>query len=166
MPAYSIHDSLLGTRASLMLDLVCLAMVAIVLLLAASVLLVKFRRRYKAHKWLQLGLGATLAVTIVLFELDVRFVTDWQARAAASPYFEPGTWNVVWYVLAVHITCAVPTALLWCGTIVQAWRQFPRPPGPNAYSRRHAVLGWLASIGMLLTALTGWLFYWLAFVAR
>ena len=158
-------ESFLGTRASFMLDFVCLAMVTILVLLAVSVWLVKFRRKFSAHKWLQLGLGATLAVTIVLFELDVRFVTDWQARATPSPYFEPGTWNIVWYCLVVHLLCAVPTAWLWAGMIVQAWRKFPRPPGPGAYSHRHAVLGWLASLGMLLTVLTGWLFYALAFVA-
>jgi putative membrane protein len=148
-----------------MLDFVSLALIAILALLAISIYLVKVRRRYSVHKRLQLGLGATLAVAVMLFELDIRFVTDWQARAASSPYFAPGRCNIVWSCLVLHLICAVPTLLLWCWLIAQAWRRFPRPPGPCAYSRLHARLGWLASLGMLLTALTGWLFYWLAFVA-
>lgn len=122
------RDSFLGTRASFMLDFVCLAMVLILLVLAVSVYLVKHRRRFRFHKRLQLTLGITLAVTIVLFELDVRFVTDWQARARLSPYYQPGNWNVVWYSLLVHLSCAIPTALLWIATIAGACVTFRSRP--------------------------------------
>ncbi len=135
------RDSFLGTRASFMLDFVCLAMVLILLVLAVSVYLVKHRRRFRFHKRLQLTLGITLAVTIVLFELDVRFVTDWQARARLSPYYQPGNWNVVWYSLLVHLSCAIPTALLWIATIAGSAASLsaaaragcvqPPPPSPG-----------------------------------
>ncbi len=165
MPAI-FQESFFGTRASFMLDLICLTMGVILLLLALSIWLVRGRRRYTGHKRLQLGLGVALAVTVVLFELDVRLVTDWQARAEASPYFSRGSWNLVWLCLTVHLACAIPTTLLWSGLIIQSLVRFPRPPAPSRYSRQHAVLGWCASVGMLLTTLTGWLFYGLAFVAR
>ena len=71
----------------------------------------------------------------------------------------------MWYCLIVHLSCAIPTAVLWVVVIWQALRHFPSPPGPSNYSRRHALGGWLAALGMVLTAVTGWLFYWLAFVA-
>jgi uncharacterized membrane protein YozB (DUF420 family) len=159
-------QSFLGTRASFMLDLVTVAMGVVLPVLAASIFLVRRRRGFIAHKRLQVWLGSILAVAVVAFEVDIRFVTDWQTRAEPSPYFERGTWNVAWYCLLIHLACAVPTALLWVTVIVQALRRFPRPPSPHQYSRRHALLGWLAASGMALTALTGWLFYWLAFVAE
>ena len=39
-------------------------------------------------------------------------------------------------------------------------------PGPNAHSPRHRVMARLAAIDLVLTAITGTVFYWLAFVAR
>ncbi len=148
-----------------MLDLVSLAMVGIVLVLAVSVFLVRWRRAYAVHKWCQLTLAALLAVTVTLFEIDVRFITDWQARAELSPYFERDRWNAVYTCLSVHLCFAIPTALLWFAVILQALRRFPRPPVPGRHSRHHVFWGRLAACGMVMTAVTGWLFYWLAFVA-
>ena len=158
-------EGFLGTRSSFMMDLVCVALFGILLLLAISIYQVRVRRQYEWHKRCQLALGATLAVVVFLFELDVRFVTDWQARAEESPYFKADAWSGVWLSLTAHLASAVPTACLWLVAIVQALRRFPRVPGPGNHSRRHALLGWLAATGILLTALTGWLFYVLAFVA-
>ena len=50
--------------------------------------------------------------------------------------------------------------------IVQALRKIPEPPEPSDYSHRHAFWAWIAAADMTLTALTGWIFYWLAFVAK
>ncbi len=65
----------------------------------------------------------------------------------------------------MHLSFAVPTLLLWIVVVVAAWRRFPNPPQPGSHSRWHARMGWLAVIGMTLTAVTGWVFYGLAFVA-
>ena len=148
-----------------MMDLVSVALVAVLLLLALSIYQVRVRRNFQWHKRCQLALGMVLGGVVVLFELDVRFVTDWQARAEASPYFERDAWSIVWWCLVVHLCCAIPTTCLWLLAVVQAMRRFPRPPRPGNYSRRHAFWGWLTATGTLLTALTGWLFYLLAFVA-
>jgi len=49
--------------------------------------------------------------------------------------------------------------------IVKALKHFPNPPGPNQHSCFHARWGMVAAIDMVLTAVTGWVFYVLAFVA-
>jgi hypothetical protein len=49
--------------------------------------------------------------------------------------------------------------------ILRASWNFPRPAGPNHHSRFHKRWGTVAAIDMVMTTLTGWVFYWLAFVA-
>jgi hypothetical protein len=156
----------LGTRGSLMLDVVFLAMFVIVPCLAASIWLVKQRRQYLLHKRLQLTMAAVLLAAVGLFEIDLQLFTKWEERAAASPYFGSDKWSgPVGISLIVHLCFAVPTFFVWILVVVQALRNFSRPPQPGTHSRWHARAGWLAAIGMTLTAATGWLFYWLAFVA-
>lgn len=158
---YPDLDGFLGTRASLMLDVVFLAMFAVVPILGWSVYLVKYRRRYLLHKRIQLALGLVLLVAVVLFEGDMR-IHGWAERAKPSPYYE--TW--VPYSLYVHLPFAISTAALWFVVTIRALRCFPSPPEPNQHSRWHLFWGKLAAIDLLCTAVTGWAFYWLAFVAR
>jgi hypothetical protein len=155
----------LGTRGSLMLDVVFVAMFLIVPLLGLSIWLVKYRRQYNVHKWLQVGMGLVLLLAVTAFEIDLRFFTDWEQLAAASPYYTQGTWSTVWVSLAIHLCFAVPTPLVWIFVIVQALRKYDRPPAPGAHSHSHKRWGWVAAILMTMTAATGWVFYWLAFVA-
>ncbi|HEY5312321.1 MAG TPA: DUF420 domain-containing protein, partial [Pirellulales bacterium] len=79
--AYHGINGFLGFRASIMLDVVFLAMFAIVPLLAWSIFEVKIRRRYALHKRVQLTLAGILLVAVFLFELDMRFVSGWRDRA-------------------------------------------------------------------------------------
>jgi hypothetical protein len=154
-------------RGSLMLDVVFLAMFVIVPLLAVSLWLVKARRQYPWHKSLQVAMAAVLLVTVLLFEIDIR-VNGWEARAEPSPYFDLAhKWTCPAGVsLIVHLCFAVPTLVLWIVVVAAALRKFAVPPRPGAHSRWHARMGWLAAGGMFFTAVTGWLFYWLAFVAK
>jgi putative membrane protein len=156
-----------GSRGSLMLDVVFLAMFAVVPLLIASIYLVKVRHRYGLHKRLQLAMAIVLLVAVVLFELDIR-INGWEARAEPSPYFDAlNKWSCPAGIsLIVHLSFAVPTLVLWIYVVAAALRKFSKPPMPGTHSQRHAWTGWLAAGGMILTAVTGWLFYWLAFVAR
>src|SRR5262245_12010155 len=170
--AYPGIDGFLGTRGSLMLDVVFLTMFVIAPVLATSVYLVKYRRQYTLHKKLQLAMAAVLLVAVLLFVLDIR-LNGWEERAAGipsdsgSPYFDPANkWGCPAGIsLIVHLSFAVPTLVLWIVVVVQALRKFSRPPAPGSHSRWHARWGLLAAGGMVLTAVTGWLFYWLAFVA-
>ena len=154
-------------RGSLMLDVVFLAMFAVVPVLAASIWLVKYRRRHQLHKSLQLALAGVLLAAVGLFEIDMQLYSAWEDRAAPSPYFDPADkWgSPVGISLIVHLCFAVPTFVLWTTVVIQALRKFSRPPRPGPHSRWHARWGMLAAAGMFFTALTGWIFYWLAFVS-
>ena len=155
----------LPTRGGLMLDFVFVAMFAILPVMAWSIYLVRYRQAYIVHRTIQMVLAVVLLIAVVAFEVDVRFFTDWQALAEPSPYFERGTWNAVWYSLLIHLAFAIPTPFLWAFVIIQALRKFPHPPRPSSYSATHVFWARFATGGMFLTALTGWIFYWLAFVA-
>lgn len=152
----------LGTRATFMLDFVFLAMFAVLPILAFSIRLVK-KGRYEWHKRIQITLAIVLLVAVAAFEIDLNFITkDWRPLAKPSPYYESG---LVDKVLWIHLAFAVPTPLLWIVVIVQALRKFPKPAAPSEHSRQHTRWAWTASAGMALTAVTGWTFYYLAFVA-
>lgn len=151
-----------------MLDFVFLAMFAIVPVMCWSIYLVKYRaagQDYKCerHKWVQLTLAAVLVVAVAAFEVDLRLITkDWRSLAESSPYYDS---KIVDYSLWIHLCFAVPTPFLWGFVIVQALRKFPRPAAPCEYSQRHMLWGRIAAIAMCMTAATGWVFYWLAFVS-
>lgn len=163
--AYPGLDGFLGTRGSFAVDLVFLLLFLVVPLLILSIYLVRFHRDYRWHKRMQLSMGIVLLVVVILFELEMRLY-GWQARAAPSPYWRDGRWNdwIDWS-LAIHLVFAIPTLLLWIWVTVQALRKFPTPPRPAEHSARHRYWGTCAIVQMLLTAVTGWTFYWLAFAS-
>ena len=164
--AYSGLPGFLGTRGSLMLDLVVVAMAVILPVLGWSVWLVRYRRRFEMHKRVQTALALVLLATVLLFEIDMR-VNGWRDRAEASPYYASNAegWSPVFAALYVHLVFATTTAVLWTVVTIQAWRRFPSPAMPSTHSLSHRLWGRIAALDMLATTLTGWLFYWLAFVA-
>lgn len=165
-PEFSGIDGFLGTRGSLMMDIVVLAMFAVVPVMAISIYLAKYHRLYRLHKRIQITLGAVLLVAVALFELDIQYISQWEQRAEPSPYFAVAEqWSCPAGIsLVVHLTFAVPTAVLWVYVILAALRNFPSPPAPGPYSRRHIFWARLAAFEMVMTAVTGWTFYVLAFV--
>ncbi len=80
--------------------------------------------------------------------------------------FSPSVPEGIGLIFYIHLFFAVPTALLWIYVIVQALRKFPSPASPGEYSMRHIFWARLAAFEMTMTAITGWSFYWLAFVAE
>jgi hypothetical protein len=160
-PDFPGIDGFLGTRAALTVDLLVVSMLFVVIVLGWSVYQARYRRRFQLHKRVQLSLAAVLLVTVALFEIDIRLY-GWQSRAAGVIGGEPSA--AVWYALYVHLVCALSTVVLWPVVIVLALRNFPNPPRPGAHSRVHVPLARLAAVDMVLTAVTGWVFYWLAFV--
>ncbi|MFM7108595.1 MAG: DUF420 domain-containing protein [Planctomycetaceae bacterium] len=153
-------DGFLGTRASFGMDVVLVGLIALLPVLARSIALVR-RGRYAAHKALQLFIVAALAAAIVVFEIDIRLVSDWKARAAASPWWPAG---VLW-ALGIHLVFAVTTFALWAWVVWEALARFPAPPAPGAHGPRHRRLARIAAADLVCTAVTGGVFYWLAFVA-
>lgn len=157
-------DGFLGTRASVMLDVVFLAMFAVVPLMLWSICQVRYRRRYLLHKRVQLALAAVLLVAVLAFEIDMRFFTDWQVRAEPSPFFtSPVNWVKI--ALWIHLFFAIPTAVIWVYVVWHALRYIPDPPRPSEHSARHIRWAWFAAWEMAGTAVTGWAFYYLAFMA-
>jgi hypothetical protein len=157
-------EGFLGTRASLMLDVVFLTMFAVVPAMGFSIWLVKYRRRYLLHKRIQIALAALLLTAVLAFEIDMRLFTDWEELAFNSPYFS-GPVNWVKTALVVHLCFAVPTTVLWIYVTWHALRYIPNPPRPSQHSAHHIRWARWAAWEMLGTAVTGWLFYYLAFVA-
>ena len=156
-------DGFLGTRASLMLDVVFVVMFVVVPVMAWSIWQVRRHRRYVLHKRVQLALASVLLVAVLAFEIDMR-MNGWQDRALPSPfYLSPVNWVKV--ALGVHLFFAIPTALLWVYVVWHALRYIPNPPRPSVHSARHIRWAWFAAWEMLGTAVTGWIFYYLAFVA-
>ena len=157
-------DGFLGTRASLMLDVVFLAMFAVVPVMLWNIAQVRYHRRYLFHKRMQIGLATVLLFTVLAFEIDIRFFTDWQARAEASPYFtSPVNWVKV--ALGIHLFFAIPTAVIWVYVVWHALCYIPNPPRRSEHSPHHIRWAWIAAWEMIGTAVTGWAFYYLAFMA-
>lgn len=154
-------DGFLGTRAPFVLDVLCLAMLVVVVVLCWSIYQVKIRRRFSVHKWTQVTLGVILLVVVILFEIDIR-LHGWQDRAAGAIGGQAPTATAV--ALYVHLVFAISTVILWPVTIVLALRSFPNPPMPSDHSRIHIPLARTAAADMVLTAITGWIFYYVAFV--
>ena len=148
-----------------MLDVVFLAMLLVVPVLFWSIWQVRGRQRYSLHRQLQLLLAMVLMGTVLAFEIDMRFFTDWEIEAADSPYYSAESWNGVWTALTAHLCFAVPTLVIWVMVVVRALRGFENPPSPGKHSASHKRWGRIAVLGMSGTAVSGWIFYWMAFVA-
>ena len=153
-------DGFLGTRASLGMDVVLVGLIALLPVLAWSIAAVR-RGAYGLHKRLQLVVVVLLLAAILFFEIDVRFLSDWKTRAETSPFWPAG----VLAALGVHLVFAISTFVLWVWTVWEALARFPVPPGPAPHGPRHRRMARLAALDLVATAVTGFIFYWLAFAA-
>jgi uncharacterized membrane protein YozB (DUF420 family) len=159
-------NGFLPWRGPLVLDVMVIGMALVLAALAWSVYAVKYRNQYQRHKLIQLSLASGLLILLSCFEVDIQFFENWRQRAEPSPYYDAASkGGLVIYSLWIHLFFATTTLSLWIFIIVQALRQFPNPPMPHSHSRFHKRWGTVAVIDMVLTAVTGWVFYFLAFVA-
>lgn len=149
-----------GSRASLGMDVVLVGLLALLPVLAWSIAAVR-AGRYGLHKRLQLFIVAALALAIVVFELDIRIFSDWRERARPSPFWPAG---VLW-ALGIHLVFAITTFVLWTWVVWEALTRFSVPPVPGTHGPRHRRMARLAALDLAATAVTGTIFYWLAFVA-
>jgi uncharacterized membrane protein YozB (DUF420 family) len=161
-------DGFLGTRASIGMDVVLVGLIALLPVMAWSIALVR-QGNYALHKRLQLFIAAALVAAIVVFEIDVRLVSDWKLRAAGGPPWgeAPNAWwpRGVLLALAIHLVFAISTTVLWTWVVWEAVTRFPVPPVPGTHGPRHRRMARLAALDLVATAVTGTIFYWLAFVA-
>lgn len=153
-------------RGPFVLDVIVIAMVFVLIALAWSVFSVKYRRLYQRHKVTQLCLAGGLLILLICFEIDIQCFENWRQLADLSPYYDAATRSgPVVYSLWIHLFFATTTLALWLLITLRALKHFPNPPSPNQHSSFHARWGMIAAIDMALTAVTGWVFYFLAFVA-
>lgn len=162
-----MQDGFLGYKSSFMLDFVVVALVLIVPILLFSLYTVKFRKNFTLHRNLQLLLGVVLLVAVAAFEVDLRWQGGWQAVVnKGTPQLTSEKLAFVQTLLYVHLGFAITTPFLWIATIGLAWKRFSNPPQPGQHSGLHKTLGWLSTIDITLTSVTGLVFYYFAFVAR
>jgi len=153
-----LAEGFLPFRGSIMLDVVFLAMFAILPAMGLGVWLAR-TGRHRLHRTVQLTMAVVLLVAVVLFEIDMRFFTDWRKLAAESAWVDwcPG-------LLYLHMAFAVPTPFLWGWIIVGALRHFDDQFQAPEYRESHRRLGWCGVLMMTATAVTGISFYCLAFI--
>jgi hypothetical protein len=163
-----MKDGFLGYRTSFMLDFVVVALVLIVPVLVYSLIAVKFQRKYLLHRNLQIALGLVLLVAVGLFEIDLQWVQQGWTNVVAkrTTPLSAAQMETVRTALRVHLVFAISTPFLWATTILLALCYMPFPPHPCKHSRLHKVLGWVSTIDIVLTSVTGLVFYYLAFVAK
>ena len=163
-----MKDGFLGYHTSFMLDFVVCALFAVVPLLLYSLWLVKVKRKYNAHKWLQLSLGIILLVAVGLFEVDLQIVHGgWENIVRKSIPDEAALQQKVEEVrpwLWTHLLFAVTTPFLWFATLFLGFKRFSAPPVPGDHSRLHKKLGWLSTLDITLTSVTGLWFYYITFM--
>lgn len=157
-----MSSGFLPARGSFMLDLIVVAMLVVSVVMLVSVALVRYGKLHRVHRAIQTGLAVLLLLAIIGFEIDLRFFTNWRELARPSPWFESG-W--VDRMLWLHLAFAIPTPFVWGVVVWQALRNYADGFPDPQHRARHRLGGRIAVALMLLTAVTGWVFYWFAFVA-
>ena len=149
---------MLISRASPVIDLLALSTLLITLLFSTSIYMVRKKKRYRLHKYLQTTCTCLLLLVLLVFEAEIH-LRGWRAQAQASPLYDKLS-----YLLYPHIGLATCTTVLWLYVFISALKNFPNPPSPNKYSGTHRRLGHIIAVILYLTAISGLSFYWLAFV--
>lgn len=161
-------EGFLGYRATFMLDIVVCALVLVVPVLIYSIYLVKVKRDYARHRFVQLALAGVLTFAVAAFEVDIQIIHGgWEAVVVKHAEPVPPTKDqltTIRNMLYVHLVFAITTPFLWAVTIGLALKRFPNPPVPGPHTALHKKLGWLSTLDITLTSVTGLMFYYLAFV--
>lgn len=151
----------LGTRADLFMDVVIVIVAAVPALLLLTWGLAR-RGAWTWHKRLQTLLTATFAVVLLSFETYIRIKGGVDGISTGSSLHQS---DFLYGYLAVHLTFAVSSALLWGWLFWLSMRRFPSQPVPGDFSATHRRWGRITLVDMGLTAITGLGLYGLCFIA-
>lgn len=157
----SLPQGFLGTRADLFMDVMIVIVAAVPALLALTGALAR-RGAWRAHKALQTLLTIVFGVVLMSFEVYIRLKGGLDGISAGSSLHQS---SFLYGYLAVHLSFAVSSALLWAWLFWLSSRRFPSPPVPGDFSATHRRWGRITLLDMGLTALTGLGLYGLCFVA-
>ena len=112
-------------------------------------------------------LAVTLLAAVCAFEIDLHWVQGgWENVVKKGPAVSSDQMSFIHNVLRFHLIFAASTPFLWAITIAFALRRFPNPPHPGPHSRLHSLLGWASTLDLVMTSVTGLVFYYVAFVNR
>lgn len=162
-----MKDGFLGYHASFMLDAVVVALVLVVPVLVYSLISVKIKRNYGLHRNLQIALAITLLAAVLAFEVDLHLIQGgWENVVKKGSELTSQQMEKIQQVLRIHLLFAASTPVLWGVTIAFALKYMPKPPAPSAHSRLHSTLGWLSTVDLVMTSVTGLIFYYVAFINR
>ncbi len=149
-------------EATLVFDILWFWTGGLVTVLTWSLYVVRYKRGYSLHKTLQLYLTGALIVALFWHGINPWVDSSWLDRVLQSPYHQRG---LLTPALVIHRVISYACCVLWLWTIVYALNGFESPPTPSKFSRDHIRLARLATGSVYGTALTGWIYYWMAFVA-
>lgn len=152
----------LGTRASLMLDVIVCSLVLVVPTILYSLYLVRYRKNYELHRKIQIALVSVLVLVVILFEVDMRLQGGFWELAKDSSYVDTVFLRNLLYV---HLFFSISNAVLWPVTLLTAIKYFPRPASPAAFSPKHKLLARVAVADMAATVVTGLMVYYYGFIA-
>lgn len=140
----------LGTRADLLMDVVIVALIAVVPIVLYNWRLAR-GGQFAKHKTLQISLALLLAAVVGLFEYNLRMQGGIFAATSGSSYAGTATLD---FWIYLHTFFAITTLLVWTGLIVMSLRRFPSPPIPGPFSGIHRFWGRLGMVWMLVTGVT------------
>jgi len=160
-----MKDGFLGYQTSFMLDAVVVALVLVVPVLLYSLFAVKIRKQYTVHRNLQVALAITLLAAVMAFEVDLHWIQGgWLNVVNKGRSLSVDQLAFIRRMLRIHLIFAGSTPFVWAVTIAMALKKFPNPPKPSAHSRVHKVFGWISVVDLVMTSITGLIFYYIAFV--
>lgn len=149
-----------GSRASFLMDALVIAMAFILVVLAFSIKQAQ-KKQYQNHKKIQVTCGIILILAVIAFEVEVRFF-GWREHAKVSPYFDTTLFPFLYF----HIVWATLAVIFWGMQIFQSFKNIGKNMArPPEYSAKHRRTGKISILLMFGTAVTGWIFYYMAFMA-
>ena len=149
----------LGTEAPFMMDVVMIALLFINPALFWSIQQAK-QGKLELHKKVQITLAVVLLIAVILFEVEIRL-----ANGIVNIIGEEKYTNLFRIVLYIHIFFSVTTTIIWSILIFKACKLYTPQGFPDHYTATHKKLGWTGALDLLLTTLTGFLVYYLGFIA-
>ncbi len=146
-------NSILGTRADIIMDAVVIVSAVLPFLLIWVFKLAK-DGKYKEHKFLQIVLFSITTILVVALELDIRFGTLGE-KSIISRYYNTIELNIVFIV---HLIFSISSFAGWLWLIIKSSTTYPKK-----FNFEHKKWGIILFIDLCLTAITGIILYIMAF---
>ncbi len=155
-----LEPGFFGTRAALYLDIVSAIVLLLPVLLYLSIREAK-KGRVKNHIVSQLAIFAATVVTVIIFEVGVRFEGGFTKFLASSSVSE----GFFIAFLILHIITALITINLWSYQIISSVKAYKRGLFSEEVKLRHKQIGFWLSLAILFTVIQGIAIYYLLFIA-